>query len=697
MIDITLSTRQHKIIDLLIKQKSEITVAYIADLLGTSGRTIHRELIGIEQYLHSLHIELLKKSGIGIRIQASAEQVEYLKQQLSHQNPLELNAEERKIIILCHLLNQHEPMKLFSLSHELHVTMPTISSDIDDIETTLNKRGLKLIRRRGYGIKIIGSEFDKRQYIGMLITTHVDESLLINEDHFINANGVMEAHLLSFIDRSLFQTLERILWSLQDKLPQTLSQQRYTQLILNICLGISRFKNDFMITTIPNRSHVDAHNQQDITKQQYEHLYEQLISELLHAIPVELSRAEIIYLQEIVELAFQQQDDPLDRLELASTIVKLTRRVQKYVEEPLVEDPTLTDGLLRHMRPAIERIVKKIPIRNPMLYQIKKEYGHLFSIIQTEIAKLLPQLLIPDEEIGYITVHYGAAIERLKQLPKRARAVLVCTSGIGSSKLLNVRIAQEFPQIELLGHYTWYEAARMPHSDYDIIISTVDLPIDIKQYIRLSPLVTDDEIVKLTSFLKQLDKKNFPSTTITEKTNSIQRLQQLQQLTNASLAIIDQFQVIHFEDKYDQHATVLHLLPLLLQKLYNDGVIKEIHSVVEKLHKREEQGSIVIPDSQIALLHTRSRSINAPIVILYRFQQPILLNENDSITVEHTLLMLAPEQLDKSSLEILSEVSAMLLIDEMITCLQNGNPNEIQSFISSHLEKFIKQKFEWRD
>lgn len=644
-----------------------------------------------------MHIELLKKSGIGIRIQASAEQMVHLKQHLSYQKPIELNAEERKIIILCHLLNVHEPMKLFTLSHELHVTMPTISSDLDEIEKTLIKHDLKLIRRRGYGVQIKGSEFNKRQYLGILITTHVDESLLINEEHRINANGVMEVHLLSFIDRSLFQILERILWSLRDKLPQSLSQQKYTQLILNICLGISRFKKNFPITTISKEIHAEANIHQELTRQQDEYSYSQLTSELLQTIPMELPRDEIIYLQGIIEFAYQQQDDPLNQLELASIIIELTQWVNRHVEEPLAEDPTLTDGLLRHMIPAIERIKKKIPIRNPMLYQIKKEFGYLFQIVQNGIAKLLPQLIIPDEEVGYITVHYGAALERLKQLPKKARAVLVCTSGIGSSKLLNVRIAQEFPQIELLGHYTWYEAARLPHSDYDFIISTVDLPIDNKQYIRLSPLITDDEIVKLTSFLKQLEKKQISSTSITEKTNSIERLQQLQQLTNASIAIIEQFQVIAFEGTYDQHVTVLQLLPQLLQKLYDEGVINEINSIVEKLYTREEQGSIVIPDSQLALLHTRSRSINAPIVVLYRFQQPVLLNEVDSTTVEHTLLMLAPLELDKSSLEILSEVSAMLLIDEMITCLQNGNPNEIQSFISSHLEKFIKQKFEWRD
>lgn len=104
-------------------------------------------------------------------------------------------------------------------------------------------------------------------------------------------------------------------------------------------------------------------------------------------------------------------------------------------------------------------------------------------------------------------MHFGAAIERSKQFPWKVRAVLVCTSGIGSSKLLAVRIHKELPQIELIGHLSWYEAVRLPADDYDLIISTVNLPLASDRYIKISPLLTEDEATKLRAFIHDITLK----------------------------------------------------------------------------------------------------------------------------------------------------------------------------------------------
>src|SRR5690606_4077057 len=84
--------------------------------------------------------------------------------------------EERKTLLQCLLLEAFEPIKLFSLSYELHAAIPTITRDLDEIEPQLGKYGLRLIRRRGYGVEIEGLESCKRELIERLAEQFLDES-----------------------------------------------------------------------------------------------------------------------------------------------------------------------------------------------------------------------------------------------------------------------------------------------------------------------------------------------------------------------------------------------------------------------------------------------------------------------------------------------------------------------------------------
>lgn len=79
------------------------------------------------------------------------------------------------MIILIALLEATEPVKLLSLANDLNVTVATISHDLDKIDQMIEKYELSLIRRRGYGVEITGSESAKRRMMSELLFRHVDE------------------------------------------------------------------------------------------------------------------------------------------------------------------------------------------------------------------------------------------------------------------------------------------------------------------------------------------------------------------------------------------------------------------------------------------------------------------------------------------------------------------------------------------
>lgn len=687
MIPIKASTRQRRIIELLLDQKDEITAADMAATVGTSTRTIHRELNDIEVLLAENGILLHKIAGLGIRIEADNETLERFKQSFDRTDSFEYSAEERQILILCRLLQHDEPIKLFTLAHELRVTMPTVSHDLDELEQSIIKQGLILVRKRGYGVELIGPEEAKRHFISLLAFNHFDDSDLFGQftDQSLSQPHPVTAQLLDMIGKKNFKRLEQALWELNDDWPNDLSEADYTRLLIKLSVALTRIEHNHLILSGDNGigGEIALHRS------------------LLDALDIQLPIEEKRYLSRLLENEAFPESSLLihhDDMSLIESVTLLIRYAQEQLQMPLLEDRSLVEGLIQHIKKAFQRIRDGIAIRNPMLAPIKKDYVQLFAAVRRGVNEVFPSIAVPDEEIGYIVMHFGASIERLKQFPRKIRAVLVCTSGIGSSKLLAVRITKKLPQIELMGHYSWYEAARLPSNQYDLIISTVDLPLDSGQYIKLSPLLTQEETDKLRSYIESTTLKKLAPAAATEpsKHSPMDRLTLLQQYSGSILRLLESFTVHDLAITEPQSQLETQLLPMI-SLIGKPDILVHSEKIAAMLLAREQQGSLVIPDTELALIHTRSEWIQEPLLVLYRYDEPLLLNDNEAIKAKQVLMMLGPAKLDKSSLEVLSEISAMLLLPEMIAMLENGDTASIKAFISQKLEQYIKTKMDWRE
>ena len=57
-----------------------------------------------------------------------------LLEDLSRDSHVEYSADERKLLILCAMLETGEPIKLYTIANDLQVTTATISNDLDELE-----------------------------------------------------------------------------------------------------------------------------------------------------------------------------------------------------------------------------------------------------------------------------------------------------------------------------------------------------------------------------------------------------------------------------------------------------------------------------------------------------------------------------------------------------------------------------------
>lgn len=128
----------------------------------------------------------------------------------------------------------------------------------------------------------------------------------------------------------------------------------------------------------------------------------------------------------------------------------------------------------------------------------------------------------------------------------------------------------------------------------------------------------------------------------------------------------------------------------MLDSLRGTGVVGDADILLERLLERERMSSQVIPDTGLALFHTRSSHIMLSSLTLYRLREPVVLEGNTEVRV--ILLMLAPRRLSRESLEVLSEISAMLLNSELVKLLEERTESEIRSYLSSELLHFFENK-----
>ena len=112
-----MSTREKEIIELLIKYYSQyVTIYEIAQQLGVSSRTIHRELKDIETYLKGFNITLERANKKGIKLSGEDVHFQELKKEMAQHETVDLSVEEQKAIILYALIQSKHAVKQYSLS-----------------------------------------------------------------------------------------------------------------------------------------------------------------------------------------------------------------------------------------------------------------------------------------------------------------------------------------------------------------------------------------------------------------------------------------------------------------------------------------------------------------------------------------------------------------------------------------------------
>lgn len=511
-----LSERCGEILDILINKNEPITIDSISEKLKVSNRTVRNDLIKIEEYLElTKQGKIIKKPRVGVWIKVSSEGKRFLRNIIvktkGYIEPF--SPEKRQLYIIKRLLQSNDSITMQLLADELYVSRVTIYKDLEDVEKWLDKYDLKLKRRQNYGIEIKGIEKCWRKATADLLSILKDEDEL--KDMLSNTQNMQPGSRLDFENymqlKELFpnvdvKKIEQILSEAEEKMDFMLSDEAFDSLLAHIVISIERLNQNKDIK-------MDS-KQLEAIKQQKEFEVAQWISNRVgEEFSIEIPECEVGYISLHVLGSKVQQSynvngtkDVLSNMD--ASIINLARDIISLISNilsvDLNKDTKLLVGLVLHLRPTINRLKYGLSLRNPILSEIKNNFPSVFgaSWATSVLFEKHFGVRVNEEEIGYISIHIGAALERLN---KNTRAIIVCSSGIGTAQLVAVKIQKSISNLEIVDVVSAHDLNKKADYNFDIIISTIPLKYSLKPFIQINPLVLECDIEKIKKYMSNIE------------------------------------------------------------------------------------------------------------------------------------------------------------------------------------------------
>jgi mannitol operon transcriptional antiterminator len=708
-----LSAHEIELIGALLRHPEGLTVADLADRLGVSARTIHRDLQSASEFLGPRDLILVRRAGRGVRVEGANGARDRALEDLRDVASAALSPEERRVSLLHRLLGSDEPIKLRALASGLKVSVGTVSRDLDGVEDWLADLGLSLLRKPGYGVEVVGTEADLRRAMGRLILENLDEAALLprpKEPVRLPAGPGTDRvsdRLMGMVDEDRLRMVETLVGEAVDRLPYAIADSAFVGLSVHVALMVERLLQGGKVDVdddILQRLHITV---------EYDHA-RGLAQAIEETFRVDVPEEEVAYITMHLRGTKLRQDGALERyfetsdLEVASRVKALIHYVGEQTGVVLAGDSFLYTGLLAHVDRAIQRLRENLKIYNPLLPEIKEDYPALFDLVNRGMEKVFVDEEIPEEEVGFVAMHFGAALDRGQgEFPQNV--LVICSAGIGSARMLASRLEKAFPQIRLIRNASLFELEELDPGGFDLVVSTIPLPIPEGSYVQVHPLLSEDEVERIRDHLREKigkhpSEKSFDARLAERASSEALELfgggqTKFYQMAEATQVIAELLEDA-FLERHEARGSVPEAVRQMCNSLAGRGLVSEPERLEDGLLSRMERGGIGIPGTTLALFHARGDIVVRPSFSVHEFDEPLELEGMDGamMRVRRSLLMVAPLELSPIALEAISEISvAMVERPAEREVFGDGSEGQIFALLNGIFARYLQRKLTRKD
>lgn len=672
-----LTKRSGDIIRVLIRfpQDKPITTAIISDELHISSRSIQRELPTVEKWLTAKGFRFVRKRSVGLFLDEPDDRRRELLTLLDATGtdiPSADDRHNRQRQLLHALLFAREPVKSLTFMDQFGISEGTLTSDLNQIEKWFDKYHLRLVRRQGLGIFLTGSETARRQ----AVTSHLKDQKAIPEAE---------------ISESITDSVAQIVSDGARTLHLNLSDNGYLRLNIYLSYSVCRIRQGEYITA-------EEAAFEDLTMEPEFAVAEYLMQKLRQTFRLPIIESETrylaIFLTGIRIWSAEQRDLTSKRdFDVHQITLALIQNVSEILDIDFGSDPQLARELGMHIQPAIGRIRAGIPIENPLLEDIQNRYDEIYQACTAGCISLsasygLPSF--PPSEVGFISIYFSMALDRRAKLARRISVIIVCPTGIGSSRLLAENLHKAYPDLDIRGTTSAFhiDPEELAQNDIDLIISTVRLDTTYR-YIYISPLLNRQDRMLLDSkfqlILSQKSdrrphaEKKVPETSFTRKDiHFVSR-------TGAEIEyLLDHIRIGRAPVLQERQEILAYAA-----SLFSDTPEMESH-FYEIMKKRDQIADTYMKPFHALLLHGKSPDIMHPCFGYVHLEPPIY--ENARIILGAIVTFIPENDPDQVSAPIVSEIiGALMEQPELLKALREDDDERFTLLLETSLMKFYRE------
>jgi mannitol operon transcriptional antiterminator len=689
--------RLRQILLILLKEEQIISVKKLADEIKVSKRTVQRELEYIGSSLTKYQVALQTKTGIGIWLQGSGEDKDKLYNLLREEDTVDSgDKDNRRKRLILEVLRDRTPKKLYYYANIFDVSEATISNDMEAIESWFRKFNLSIIRRQGYGVALEGSEKDYRLAVRKFIDENSDNKLIksfteADERNIIDILRDKEGpNIYSLLNNDILNRVIICFQSIRDRRLIRLTENSYIGLILHVTIAVNRILQQEIIE--PNEELLEK-----LVKNDDYNLATHIASSLEEEFQIDIPDIEIAYillhikgskLQYIDEDELETENQR-ERQEILNFINDMIDVYDEEIAYDLKLDEEFIAGLLTHLQPTFVRLRNNMIITNPLMQQIRDTYPVIYGKSR-KVGELITSrygFVVPEEEIGFLAMHFGAASVRLENNKESKRKVdigIVCASGIGISRLMHSKLKRFLKDSAELVTYGKEDLTPLQLTKMDFLISSINLDEIDADVVRVSPLLMENDLERIEAKVRVYAKTPKHNKVENDFTN---QLEQVNYTVTQIRYIINEFQCM----KVSSHISFDELLVAITERLssYNEKRVL----IQEDIKRREKIASQIIPEYDFALLHSRTKGVVRPCFSvcltkeLGEFKDPFFKN------IRAVIIMLIPEDEHLTeNTSVMGYLSSKLVeSNDFLNTIFTGDKENIRTHIALELKRYFSQ------
>ena len=381
----------------------------------------------------------------------------------------------RRITILNRLLN-FEHLSYQQLSDEYYVSRSSIANDLSYVKEIFTKEGLYLKFDRS-GTFFEGNEIQIQRVLKRTILNHFNELEVVAE----------------LVDQQLLRTIEQAFQQGINEKQIEIPESYFKSIVISILLIVQRSKKGKKIDLIGK----NQYGKYFLEFNKYPLVYE-LLKKLEDQDIYQFTQEEVQYLTYIIVgsgLKFFMKSENIS-FAFRGKIRQLIQKVSEGIQIDLTQDNRLEEDLLVHLYQLLLRLEAQTTIVNPLIDEIKQNYPSIYGVVWFALKDFRwpSEVNLSEDEVGFVTIHFQAAVERIKRLNK---LLFVCPNGIGTSSFVSAKIRRILPDIDSIETASIDRLTHMDLSEIDFIISTVDIAKQSKPVVRISPMVTARDMKRI--------------------------------------------------------------------------------------------------------------------------------------------------------------------------------------------------------